>query len=72
MSKSAKSLIAPELVGAGSLVAYARGTSSISEYYIRGYDRLDLAARSMTSIVALAGCLCDGLLLSLVQYDRVI
>lgn len=70
LSKATKALMAAQLTGIGSLVAYALEVGRASEYYLKGYGKL-ASVMDTAVIIGVAGGLCDHFISLLMQDDRV-
>jgi len=64
-------LIASQLTGIGDLISYCRRLKLCSDYYIKGYDRLDESVQNMVGMMAMAGGFIDEMALLLLEDDRV-
>ena len=70
LGECCRSLVASVSLGMQGLVKHIRDRPQTSDYYIHGFARLDNDALRYAIVAALASNLCDSVLLSMLEDDR--
>ena len=70
LGECCRSLVASVSLGMQGLVKHIRDLPHTSDYYIHGFAKLDSDALRYAIVAALASNLCDSLLLSMLEHDR--